>query len=430
MKYLLVILLLSTSQLIVAQSYSSKGLPLLDQANDYYDSLAKQGKHAELAQWISVNNRELRASKLALYAALEYARAGQADSAVVAVEMALNYGMTNPNILGKHRELNIVRQSDHWPSLEQRLAQLAQRLRQPTNFAVDTESLATFWPYFHQALKDTTQADSLLSAYVIAGPDATRDFYVQRYLSADNMSRQMVRQTPNHYLYTEKVLNPEKLDTIQVQVGQMMRCFAERYSAAVFPKVYIMPGILNSGGTASDLGLYIGGEMFVKTDSMPTDGLNEWQQNAVGKLDRMKYTIMHELMHFQQSYQDTARANTLLAGVIKEGVCDFLVTLCADDTTRSEAVAYLDHPDSIRAVLHDFQKNMYSEDLSDWMYGNSGKYPTDLGYALGYKICKSYYERSDDPTEALYQLLNTDDFTRILAGSEYGDLVATLPESK
>jgi hypothetical protein len=52
--------------------------------------------------------------------------------------------------------------------------------------------------------------------------------------------------------------------------------------------------------------------------------------------------------------------------------------------------------------------------------------PHDLGYTLGYLITKSYFENQEDKQVAVYELLNTDDFTKILKGSDYAYLLDDL----
>jgi uncharacterized protein YjaZ len=76
-------------------------------------------------------------------------------------------------------------------------------------------------------------------------------------------------------------------------------------------------------------------------------------------------------------------------------------------------------------VLEELKREMYRRDLKNWMY--NGGYikdrPADLGYAIGYKICESYYQRSEDKKAAIFQLLNTGNFEGIIAGSEYGKVL-------
>ena len=400
---------------------SSERLPSLDSLwKDAYSSTSAD-KYARLAPDFFIASKRLHASELAVFAARYYAKAGKGDSASIALNEALNYGMTNPKVISKYVELEVIKQAPEWKRINRRLISLEDQLSQISNFEVSTDPLDSFWPYFREALNDTTHAKNILAEYISSGSEAIKDYYAIRYFSPNNMYEQMIRETPNHYIHTQKVLDTDKLDSMKTEVINMMDNFSDLYPSAVFPKVYIMPGILNTGGTISDLGLFIGGEMFTKTDDMPTDGLNNWQRNAVSENEQMKYTIMHELMHFQQNYQDKENENTVISGVISEGVCDFLVELCSGETAMKSNVEYLSQPDSLQFILSEFKKDMHSDDLSHWMYGEVEDRPTDIGYTLGYKICKSYYERSVDKKQAVYQLLNTDNFEDIFLGSEYSN---------
>ncbi len=49
---------------------------------------------------------------------------------------------------------------------------------------------------------------------------------------------------------------------------------------------------------------------------------------------------------------------------------------------------------------------MYGTDFSDWLYnGNNAKTVADLGYFMGYAICKSYYEHAADKTRAIKEII-------------------------
>ena len=50
---------------------------------------------------------------------------------------------------------------------------------------------------------------------------------------------------------------------------------------------------------------------------------------------------------------------------------------------------------------------------------SSDKKPGDLGYYLGYKIVKTYYNNSKDKKRAIYDILNITDFDLFLKQSQY-----------
>ncbi len=403
---------------------SARYLPDLDPLFDAYDSLTGQDRHRDVAALLMGSNRDLRASQLYVYAATHYCKANLSDSAAAALHQAIDNGMADPYILSKEPALEGVKKASGWPQLESRLAAIRQELSRQERFAVRTEPLETFWPYHDQALADTLRARDRFKEYILRGSPAVRDYYVSRYLNTHRMYDRMVRKSPDYYRYLKTYLNGDSLQQAREKVARMMTRFAGLYPEAVFPDVNIMPGILNSGGTATEVGLFIGGDMFGKSEGMPTQGFDGWQKNRINPLVDMPLIIVHELMHFQQHYRDHDHANKVLGQVISEGVCDFLAELCSGETLRDDKIRYLEQPANRDFILAEFKKEMFAEDISKWMYnGNIKDRPVDIGYTLGYKIAKSYYARSADKQKAIYNLLNTDSFITLMRESEYGYLL-------
>ncbi|MBT8292543.1 MAG: DUF2268 domain-containing protein, partial [Eudoraea sp.] len=111
--------------------------------------------------------------------------------------------------------------------------------------------------------------------------------------------------------------------------------------------------------------------------------------------------------------------------VISEGVCDFLVELCSGEELKNSNLLYLSDQENEQKIMDDLKKDLFSEDNSKWLY-NGGAItdrPHDLGYTVGYLICKSYYNNSPDKKNAVFELLNTNDFLTILGGSDYSFLL-------
>jgi len=60
-------------------------------------------------------------------------------------------------------------------------------------------------------------------------------------------------------------------------------------------------------------------------------------------------------------------------------------------------------------------------EYKNWLYnGNESKNrPPDLGYFIGYKIAKMYYDKSNDKQKALQDLLNKGKYESIFKKSKY-----------
>lgn len=404
---------------------SARYLPDLNQLFEDYESLDSTYAYAAFANRLVWANRDLQASELYVEAASLYDQAGNFDSVAILLNRAVDNGMANPNILSRLGLRTGNYRGEHWDRLRERLDSIKLRLQKVDNFSLEVDAMNFFWPYFEKAKKDTARAKSLFKEYIFRGPRELRDFYVVRYLSTETMYGQMINASPRYYSYLERQFDPEKLLAMREITAKWMYNFRDLYPEAVFPKVYVVPGILNSGGTATEMGLFVGGDMYGKSKAMPTEELTDWQRDAIMELSSLPSLTLHELMHFQQNYTDPRNLNNVLFNLVQEGVCDLLVELASGVPLRNENLAYLNDPARRERILAELKQELFTEDLSKWLYNGGSIYdrPHDLGYTLGYLITKSYYENQKNKKQAIYELLNSKDLTELVRKSDYAFLL-------
>ena len=396
--------------------------------NDY-ERLENSRKYAVMARKIMKANADLQSSEFYVEAASLYLLAKNKDSSVLLLHKAIDHGMANPNILKKFAGLEDLK-SEEFRALNVRLDSLENKLHNISNFTLETRAMDRFWPYFEKAIAQPDSAKQYLAEYILEGPPEIRDYYAIRYYSPENMFGQMINGAPEYYTYLRSQINSDSLKALSGKTSKALKNFKSLYPEAVFPKVFMVPGLLNSGGTASEMGLFIGGDMYGKSPSMPVHELNDWQRDAIMEIGALPQLILHELMHFQQNYSDTLHEDTVLYKIIEEGVCDFLRELASGELVDTQQLAYLSSSENFERIARDLKQDLYSEDLSLWLYngGSIEDRPPDLGYALGYLITKSYYQNARDKNQALANLLNTDDMRSILGGSAYYFLLEQDPE--
>ncbi|MGB5237458.1 MAG: hypothetical protein WBM43_07975 [Flavobacteriaceae bacterium] len=425
----LLIFLLSHCNLRDGQSdedrMASLYLPDLNALDPLYETVDSTQAYGKLAYKILEENRDLQASQMYIEAAWFYQKAGMQDSTLYMLHSAIDRGMANPKILQKFPGLSTDRQDPDMDLLLKRLDSIQNELQEVSHFSLEMDAINSFWPYFEKALEDTVEAKDLFKEFIFKGPREVRDFYVARYHNTDNMYGQMINGTPHYYQYLRKYLNADSLNALNSTTTSWMRRFKSYYPQAVFPKVYIVPGILNTGGTTTEMGMFVGGDMYGRSDKMPTRGLTDWQNGAIMKFEDLPGLTIHELMHFQQSYADEEQSESVLMGIIGEGVCDFLVELCSGKNLENDNLRYLNIPENKEFILSELRSDLFSTDNSKWLYngGSIEDRPHDLGYTLGYLITKSYYNNQEDKKKAIYDLLNTDDVVSILKGSDYAFLL-------
>ncbi|MBT8183345.1 MAG: DUF2268 domain-containing protein [Eudoraea sp.] len=399
-------------------------LPDLNELFQGYDQLDSTKAYTEFAEKLISANRDLQSSEIFVEAASLYHQAGNDDKIAELLNTAIDKGMANPKILSKFQNLYLDQNDESVKHLYHRLDSIQKKLQEVSHFSMEMESMNLFWSYFERARKDTANARAVLKEFVFEGPRELRDFYAVRYNNIDNMYGQMINGAPNYYSYLKDQFNPDSLIALKSKTTQWMQNFKNMYPPAVFPKVYVVPGILNSGGTATEMGMFVGGDMYGKSENMPTDGLNDWQKGAIMKFEDLPKLTIHELMHFQQNYGDTRNSEKVIGGIIGEGVYDFLVELCSGEQLKNENLRYLEDQENNEMILADLKKDLFTTDFSRWLYnGDFEDRPYDLGYTMGYLITKSYYANQKDKKAAIAELLNTNDFTGILEGSAYAHLL-------
>jgi hypothetical protein len=70
------------------------------------------------------------------------------------------------------------------------------------------------------------------------------------------------------------------------------------------------------------------------------------------------------------------------------------------------------------------RRDAHNKDSGLWLYNGwnakaLGDRPADLGYWIGYRITKSYYEHAADKRQAIQEILTIRNFDRFLAASHY-----------
>nr|WP_245776837.1 hypothetical protein [Spirosoma endophyticum] len=192
--------------------------------------------------------------------------------------------------------------------------------------------------------------------------------------------------------------------------------------------IYFCVGINNSGGTIDNQTVYIGTE--VAASSQPN-----WAVPLV----------LHEFVHTQQwtqrnkdyilqsaqlEKQYTETHKQLLGKCIEEGMADFIAELVYEQSLATvnpggHTAFGLKHE---QMIWDAFKKEMYAEFdwKGGWLYGKreiNSQQVRDLGYFVGYQICKHYYQKASNKQAAVRDMielnLTDENAKRFLAASGY-----------
>lgn len=284
-----------------------------------------------------------------------------------------------------------------------------------------TEDIGRFWEAFDRASPGFAE-EPFESLYLSRSTPGLKDFVDLRIESAEQLAA-TVRKRPKYYASIRE--STLRIADMEPAIRASLRAFKDLYPEAVFPDIYFVIGRMTSGGTTSDRGLLIGAEMFGKTAGMPEDELDGWLKSVLSPVDRIPHIVAHELIHFQQG---SAGPNVLLAQSIREGSADFLAELISGRHINHHVHDWADPREA--ELWREFQQKMHGEALAGWLYGGASAAdgrPADLGYWMGYKITKAYYDRAEDKREAIREILQVQDFDAFLKKSGYAEKFSSPP---
>lgn len=175
--------------------------------------------------------------------------------------------------------------------------------------------------------------------------------------------------------------------------------------------IYFVVGCMTSGGTTQGDKVLIGSELALGDPDVDVSELPErtrrWLQTyfATRPADGLVLLNVHEYVHTQQH----GPGPTLLAQALYEGAADFVAERVAGKLPPLAYVSYGPaHLDDIKAR---FALDMDKQDYAGWLYNSADDNPFgvgDLGYFVGYAICRAYYERAADKREALRRIIELD----------------------
>ena len=282
------------------------------------------------------------------------------------------------------------------PAGDRMLAQLSGRRgpsASPDSSRLITSDITLFWETVDRASPDSLES-MLQRDYLDRGTAGLRDFIPGRILGASQLAQMIASRRARYDAIRQSSL---RVTEAEPGIRAAFRALEERYPDAVFPDVYFVIGRFNSGGTVSQNGLLIGAEMYDDPQRLPS-------------------IVAHELVHFQQ--RPLTAQPSLLVQSFREGSADFVGEMIAGTHINSAAHAYgLAHE---RELWREFQEQMEGTSYTGWMYGDPpGERPADLGYFIGYRIAKAYYDRAADKSAALRDILRAEDVEGILSRSGY-----------
>lgn len=281
--------------------------------------------------------------------------------------------------------------------------------KDPLATEIVTSDLDRFWVALEKSGPDISP-QVIDEYYLKPGSEGIKGFTKGRIKNAEYLSS--VIRSHSKYYHSIKS-STDRIAGMKDQIRQSLVKLKDLYPPAVFPPVYFVIGALSSGGTSSKDGLIIGAEMYGLGPATPTDELDNWLKSVIKPVSEVPHIVAHELIHYQQNYD----GGTLLTASLKEGSADFIAELISGRHINQHVHDFANPIE--RELWLEFKERMNEKDYSGWLYSAAKGRPNDLGYWMGYKISKAYYDQAPDKKKAIEETLHIKDANKYLDESGY-----------
>lgn len=268
--------------------------------------------------------------------------------------------------------------------------------------AVIIEDVERFYRVYDAAGGKPT-AEQLQHDYLDPGSEGLHRFAEVRDITGARIADTLAKRPE---LYTDARRCMRVLPQVRQRLHQALRKLAELYPEAHLPPVTIAVGRGKPVGVGyPDTGLQIGLEALCAV---------EWLNPDVE--DRFVHVIAHEYAHVQLA-PETANLEqpTVLERSLAEGAAEFVAELISGNVAYSHFEALTRGREA--EIETAFEADMDKTDISAWLDNSSVDKPGDLGYWVGYRIVKAYYQHAADKRQALREILRMPDPEAFLADS-------------
>jgi len=266
-----------------------------------------------------------------------------------------------------------------------------------------TQDIDNFWVAFDsvRSTKDSLQQlHYIQSLYIDKGTAGLKAFMKVRDYTAQGWVKAI-----NKYPKFWASVRPNTL-TVKTRSADIAKSIAQLrtlYPELKDAQLYFTIGALRSGGTTDSNMVLVGAE--IATGDSATDVSefpNKWLATVFKGQSQANIVPLniHEYVHTQQHGDN----DFLLAIAIKEGAADFITELALAEPLQTSYSQYgYEHEKELK---DDFKKEMFTNAYKKWLYnGGNATTMADLGYFMGYRVCKSYYQHAANKKTAIKEII-------------------------
>lgn len=256
---------------------------------------------------------------------------------------------------------------------------------------IRTEDVQRFYRVYAQANGHPAAID-LDSQYLAPGTRGLMDFVKARHITGAGIAA-AIEKKPEIFAGARSCA--ATLPIVRQRLAIALQKLGELYQASSFPPVTIVIGEGRTGGTTSNAGVLMGLETLCGSAMLGAD-----------KTSGFVRLIAHEYIHVQQplAQQDIPHINLLTAALV-EGGAEFLGERISGGVGNAQLSIWTKGRE--REIEEQFVKDQDETDLKKWLWNGPGTpdRPGDLGYWVGYRIVRAYYERAQDKRAAIRDII-------------------------
>lgn len=272
------------------------------------------------------------------------------------------------------------------------------------------DDISNFWIAYDKIVleKDSLkQLDLIKTLYIGKGTPGldgimrARRYTAEEYISAINNYPKFWNSIRNNTLKSNQFLKE-----IQMAIEKLKLSYPDLKPV----NIYFEIGVLRTPGTSIDGMSLIGSELALADSAIIASELEKDYPHLRNYFDTnpikdVVFLNTHEYIHTQQK---ATIGNTLLAQTIMEGVAEFLAEIVLDTKTPNPQIKY--GYQNEERIKNEYTKEMFSPNIYNWiMNSNNNQFGMrDLGYFVGYAVCKKYYESSQNKKEAIKEMIELD----------------------
>ncbi|MGS2764435.1 gliding motility protein GldB-related protein [Sinomicrobium sp. M5D2P9] len=273
---------------------------------------------------------------------------------------------------------------------------------QTPNGGVYTSDIENFWLAYDSIRKTPGEREQLSIMKEVYIRKATAG--LEAFMTLRNFDEKDLVSVINKYPEFWKSIRSNTLivKDKETEISRFVTKFKQLYPKFREASIYFCITAIRSGGTTRDSLVLIGteiatGNAATNVSEFPDKRLENFFKTQ--QSDNIVPVVIHEYVHTQQKTE----GKNLLGQSIYEGACEFITELVLGKELQHIFLTYgRENEDSLKVR---FKKEMFSENFESWLYNGSSAKVGDLGYFMGYAICKAYYKQAKDKNKAIAEII-------------------------